>query len=126
MNLRPAFPDDARALAELGRNTFCAAFGHLYSEKDLNGFLDEVYSEAAVAEEISGQECIHRLAEDNGTLVAYCKLRAPSWYKDDSDAINPIALGQLYTLPDRIGTGIGATLMDWAIAEARELGHDPI
>nr|WP_137676726.1 GNAT family N-acetyltransferase [Parerythrobacter lutipelagi] len=126
MILRPASLDDVPALAKLGRDSFCAKFAHLYNSADLAAFLGEVYSEQAVAEEIAGIECIHRLAFDADALTGFCKLRQPSWYKDESDARNPIALGQMYTDPQRTGRGIGAALMEWAIAEARTRECDAI
>lgn len=126
MILRPAYLNDAEALATLGRESFCAAFAHLYKAEDLDPFLEQVYSERAVAEEIADPACIHRLADDGGALAGYCKMRDPSWYADHSDAARPIALGQLYTDPARTGQGIGAALMEWAIAEARERGCDAI
>lgn len=126
MILRPASLDDVPALAKFGSESFCAAFEHLYRREDLDSFLAEVYSEEAVAEEVSGSECIHRLACEDGELLGYCKMREPSWYAEHTDAARPIALGQLYTLPSRIGEGIGAALMDWAIAEARQRGCDAI
>ena len=134
MILRPASLSDAKPLAKLGRESFYAAFEHLYKPSDLNAFLTQVYSEAAVSEEIADDFYIHQLAFDDSapgdegatTLIGYCKLRDPSWYADDSDAKNPIALGQLYTDPARTGEGIGAALMDWALAEARTRGHDAV
>lgn len=128
MILRPAAPGDAVALAALGQHSFCTAFAHLYAPEDLNPFLKQVYSPEAVAAEIADLAIIHRLAADSedGPLTGFCKLHTPSWYADKCDAKNPIALGQLYTDPDRTGEGIGAALMDWAIAEARGRGHDAI
>ena len=124
--LRPATLDDTAPLAELGRSSFCAAFEHLYKPEDLAAFLEQVYSERAVAEEIADPSITHRLADEDGTLTGYIKMRAPSWYAEDSDAANPIALGQLYTDPARTGEGIGALLMDWSLGFAREEGHDAI
>lgn len=132
MILRPATTADVPALARLGRDSFVAAFGHLYSAENLNAFLEMVFSEEAVRGEIEGDECTHCFAEANASgaprLLGYVKLRYPSWYADDSPtgARNPIALGQLYTQPDATGRGIGAALMEWAIAEARARGHDAI
>lgn len=128
MILRPISLDDVPALAKLGRESFIAAFGHLYTEKDLNGFLEMVYSDASVREEVEGPECIHQVADDGERMLGYVKLRYPSWYLDeyDTEAKCPIALGQLYTQPDLTGKGIGAALMEWAIAEARSQGHDAI
>lgn len=128
MILRPARAEDAPALAELGRASFCAAFAHLYRREDLDAFLEQVHSRAAVAAEIADPAITHCLAADagDGPLAGYCKLRQPSWYAVHSDALNPIALGQLYCGPARTGEGIGAALMDWALGEARARKCDAI
>lgn len=126
MILRPATLADAPALAKLGVETFVAAFGDLYTPKDLADFIAEVHNPDAVAGEIAGDSCTHRLAEVDGALVAFCKLRYPSHYTAYSDARDPIELGQLYALPGHTGTGIGAKLMDWTLEVARERAHDAI
>ena len=126
MILRPATLVDAAPLARLGRSSFCAAFEHLYDPADLAAFLEQVYSETTVGEEIGDGAITHCLAEEGGRLTGYCKMRAPSWYAEHSDARNPIALGQLYTDPACTGMGIGAALMDWALNYARDQGHDAV
>ncbi|SHN61333.1 GNAT family N-acetyltransferase [Erythrobacter sanguineus] len=126
MILRPATIADAPALSRLGAESFTAAFGHLYREADLTAFIAEVHDPAAVAEEIAGSECTHRLADENGKLVAFCKLRHPSHYAHHSTARDPIELGQLYALPGYTGAGLGAQLMDWALEQARTRGHDAV
>jgi len=126
MILRPATLADAPALAKLGADTFVAAFGHLYRPEDLAAFLAEVHDEAAVAAEIAGDECTHRLVEHEGALVAFCKLRHPTKFGAYSDARDPIELGQLYALPGYTGSGIGAQLMDWALEVARAGRHDAV
>ena len=124
MILRPANIADAPALAELGATTFVAAFGHLYRDEDLTAFLAQVHNPDAVADEIAGDSCTHCLVEHEGALLAYCKLRYPSHYVSYTEAANPLELGQLYALPEHTGAGIGARLMDWALGQARERGHD--
>lgn len=128
MLLRPATPEDAPALAALGRESFCAAFAHLYRPEDLATFLEQTYSERVVAAEIADPAITHCLAADaeEDPLTGFCKLRQPSWYADHSDARDPIALGQLYCDPARTGEGIGAALMNWALGEARARGCDAI
>lgn len=126
MILRPATLADAPALAKLGADTFVAAFGHLYRPEDLAAFLAEVHDPEAVAREIAGDECTHRLVEVEGSLVAFCKLRYPTKFGEYTDAQNPIELGQLYALPAYTGSGIGAQLMDWALAHARGHGNDAV
>lgn len=126
MILRPATLDDAPALARLGADSFVAAFGDLYRPEDLAAFLAEVHDPAAVAAEIAGDTCTHRLVEHEGALVAFCKLRHPSNYAHHTDARDPIELAQLYALPGHTGQGVGAKLMDWALAHARGRGHDAV
>ena len=127
MHLRPATLEDVPALAALGRDSFRDAFGHLYRPQDLAGFLTETHDEAVVAGEIAGEECRHALAvDDDGTLLGYCKLRHPSKLAEHSDAHDPLELGQLYCASSATGRGIGAALMDWALAEARDGGHDAV
>jgi len=127
MHLRPASPADAAPLARLGRDSFIAAFGHLYAAEDLNAFLEQAYSLSAVAAEISDPAITHRLAvQDDGSLAGYAKIRQPSPYAEHSDAARPLALGQLYCDPSLTGAGIGARLMEWVLAEARSRGCDAV
>src|SRR3546814_18602794 len=55
--LRPAVAADAPALAQLGRESFCAAFGHLYRADDLGPFLHEAFDET---DEVRGASCRER------------------------------------------------------------------
>jgi diamine N-acetyltransferase len=126
MIYRPATLADAPALAKLGAETFVASFGHLYTPEDLANFLAEVHNPEAVAGEIAADDCTHCLVEDNGQFVAFCKLRYPTKFGEYTDAKDPIELGQLYALPSHTGHGIGAQLMDWALAHAREQGNDAV
>lgn len=128
MILRDATPDDAEALAKLGRDSFCHAFEHLYREEDLKGFLEQCYSVEAVAAEIADPAIRHQLTEDapGSGLTAFIKVKQPSPYGEYSDATNALCLGQLYTDPARTGQGLGAALMDWCLALARERGCDAV
>lgn len=128
MILRPALLSDAADLALLGRESFCASFEHLYRPQDLNAFLQQAYSVDAVTAEIADPAITHRLAQDDegGPLSAFIKLKQPSGYAQYSDAADPLGLSQLYCDPARTGEGIGAALMDWALAEAHTRGCDAV
>lgn len=128
MILRPAIPEDAEALACLGRDSFVAKFGHLYSAEDLDSFLLDAYAPQVVANEIADPAIAHRLAEDSSGagLTGFAKVKLPSPHADQSDAAKPLALAQLYTDPARTGEGIGAALLDWTLAHARDLGCDAV
>lgn len=117
--LRPATEADVPALAALGRDSFVAKFGHMYRPEDLAAFLEENQSPAAIAKEVANPDRLYRLAELDGRLAGYCKLGLKCGWREHARGTNAIELKQLYTDPQLIGHGIGAALMDWAMAEAK-------
>jgi ribosomal protein S18 acetylase RimI-like enzyme len=126
MNLRPATPDDAPALSRLGTDSFVVKFGHLYSAENLANFLAGSHSEAKVAKEIADPALRVMLAEADGKLLGFCKLVMACGWPDHARGSAVIELKQLYTDPEATGQGIGAALMDWALAEAARFGADEI
>jgi len=125
--LRLATPADAAALADLGRRAVSAKFQHLYKPEDFATFLGQAHSEAKIASEIADPGMRLAVIEEGGVLIAFCKLVIESTMPTGhSDARRPLELKQLYTDPARIGGGLGARLMDWAMAEATALGADEI
>jgi ribosomal protein S18 acetylase RimI-like enzyme len=124
--LRPARPADAPALAQLSREAFVAAFGHLYREEDLAAFLAEHKTIERYEQVMADSGTRIQIAEAEGTLAGYCQLRRPSHFASESDASNPIELQQLYTAPGMTGRGIGAALMAWALESAQKLGCDAV
>ena len=124
--LRTATAADIPALSALGRDSFVAKFGTLYRPQDLATFLAETHSPEVVARELARADRPYRLAEIDGALAGYCKLAIPSTLAEHHDARRPIEIKQLYTAPHLTGRGIGAALMDWALAEARAHHADAI
>jgi ribosomal protein S18 acetylase RimI-like enzyme len=124
--LRAASPADVPALSALGRDSFVAKFGHMYRAEDLAAFLAETHSREAVAAELADPARRYCLAELDGALAGYCKLAIPSSLAAHDSARRPIEIKQLYTAPGLTGQGIGAALMDWALAEARAHAADAI
>ncbi len=126
MILRRATIEDAPALAELGRRSFCVAFEHLYEPADLAAFLEAHKTTDAYAAIIGDPRQLVMLAEQEGRTMGYCTLGLDSEYAVHSDAAKPIALGQLYIDPALTGQGVGAKLMGWAMQEAQDRECDAI
>lgn len=118
--------DEAQALADLGRESFCQAFGHLYSDDDLNLFLARVYSVAAVAADLANPDRLFRVAESEAGLVGYCKVGFDSSFDHDLQGNRAVELKQLYLLAGAQGSGIGQHLLDWAVAQAKCVAADAI
>jgi diamine N-acetyltransferase len=124
--LRPAQPSDVSALACLGSDSFVAKFGHLYSPQDLASFLEASFAPDAIAAELANPDRFYCLAEVQGELAGYCKLGLVCGFPEHARGSHVIELKQLYTDPARTGQGLGAALMDWALAEAMSRKADEI
>ena len=123
---RAASEADVPALSRLAIDSFVAKFGHLYSAENLNAFLSENLSEAAVAAELANPLRLYRLADRDGKLLGFCKLGLACGFPDHARGTCPMELKQLYTDPATTGQGIGAALMDWAMAELAARGADEV
>ena len=128
MTLRPATPADAEALAELGRDSFVAAFGHIYSPENLAAFLDEYRTPEKYRQHLADPPTLIEVVEEDGRLAAYCLIVRNHWFEEQHEPRpeRPVFLSQLYCAPDATGKGYGAALMDWVIAEARAWGADAV
>ena len=124
--LRPATPADIPALSRLGIDSFVAKFGHMYTARDLETFLEEVHSYEALARELADQTRLYRLAERDGQLLAYAKLGLTCGFPEYARGRNAMELKQLYAAPEATGLGIGTMLMDWAMAEMAARGADEV
>jgi ribosomal protein S18 acetylase RimI-like enzyme len=124
--LRPMVAADIPALARLGRDSFIAKFGTLYRPEDLAEFLEGTHSDAAVAAEFADQNKRYRLAERDGALAGYCKIRLACDWPEYARGTRAIELKQLYTAPELSGQGLGTALMEWVLAQAREHKADEI
>lgn len=127
MNLRPARPEDARPLAELGALAFTTKFGTLYRPADLEAFLSASHSPDKVAREIADPAMRIMLAEgEGGALLGFCKLVMACGWPEHARGTNTIELKQLYMHPDATGMGIGGSLTRWAHDEAKAFGADEV
>ena len=123
---RPATTEDAAALSELGRASFVDAFGQLYSADNLNIFLNQAYSQAAVEAELANPRRLFRIAERDRRMVGYCKIGFDVTLDHEPGDRQVMELKQLYLLGRETGSGVGAALMAWALDEARARGFDDI
>lgn len=126
VTLRAANEADIPALSRLSTDSFVDKFGNMYGAKDLADFLEEVMSERAIAAELADPARLYRLAARGDDLVAYCKLGLSCGFPEHARGNTVLELKQLYTAPGMMGSGIGARLMDWAMAAFAARGADEV
>ncbi|MXO74983.1 GNAT family N-acetyltransferase [Altererythrobacter aerius] len=128
MNLRAASPADRDALVVLARQAFADAFGHIYDPRDLAAFLDTSRSPERWDALIHDPQIAVTLAEEAGRLLGYSVLSANEGFaaRPAPQPHRPATLGQLYCAREATGRGIGAALMERALADARGYGADAV
>jgi GNAT superfamily N-acetyltransferase len=126
--LRAARPDDAPALAALASDSFIAAFGHLYRPQDLTAFLAEYRSPGKFRQHLSDPAPLVEVAEVDEKIAAYCLIVRGEQFDERPEPrpLRPVLLSQLYCAPRMAGRGLGAALIQWAIAEARRWNADAV
>ena len=114
--IRRAVSDDAQTLSRISEHAFTGAFGHLYSDEDLQTFLRESYAPEAYAHFLddAGHACW--LLEQDGQALGYA-LAGPCGLPHAEVAPGDGELKRLYLLPQAQNAGWGARLfqaaLDW-------------
>ncbi|WP_119084333.1 GNAT family N-acetyltransferase [Altererythrobacter sp. B11] len=126
--LRNPTGDDAPMLAAFGRQAFDTAFGHLYQPEDMAAFFAEARSEEVYRAAIADPLTHLRLAFVDGELAAYALMVLGKGLPErpPPQPARPAFLSQLYCGIGATGKGIGAALLEEAIARAREWGADAL
>jgi GNAT superfamily N-acetyltransferase len=113
--IRRAGPDDAEALAAIGRATFAETFGHLYPPEDLAAFLAESHGLARATADLADPKKAVWLVETDAQVVGYavagpCKLPHPE--------VTPACgeLERIYLLAAQHGGGAGSRLLAETLA----------
>ena len=128
MILRPATEADVPELVTLASDAFVGAFGHLYKPEDLAQFLAENRTVEKYRQQLADLPTLIQVAEIDGKLAAYCLIVRGEEFEERPEPRpeRPVFLSQLYCHPDFIGRGLGAALIEWAIAEARAWNSDAV
>ena len=122
---RLARPDDAALLTELGASTFAETFESVNTPDDFLAYMAVAFGEDLQRAELEDPDTTVFFAERDGEVVGYVMLRegrVPSGVAAD-DALQ---IARLYARQKVLGRGIGAALMQRALAEAAGRGRDAV
>lgn len=125
ITIRRAMPADADALADLGVRTFTEAFGHLYPKGDLDDFLTANHTRAKAAAALADTEVAAWVAEADGRLVGYSQA-APADMPHPELRREHGEIKRLYILRSHQNLGLGARLIEPALAWLEATGRTPV
>jgi diamine N-acetyltransferase len=122
---RSARPDEAALLAELGASTFAETFEAANTPENFSAYMRTAFGEPIQRAELLDPETTVFFAERAGDVVGYVMLRegrTPSIVP----AADALEIARLYARRRAVGTGVGAALMQRALAEAAGRGKDAV
>ena len=125
VEIRKAKTEDAEILAKIGWQSFYDAFADhpKNAPDDMKAYMDEAFSVHSIAKELADEDSFYFVAELDGKIVGYAKLKKNS-REECVSGENPLELCRLYSLSDYIGKGIGKALMLESLKFAEENKHD--
>jgi diamine N-acetyltransferase len=119
--IREATLADAQMLADFGCKTFFDTFGHLYPKEDADIFVAQRFSLDRSTQDIREAGRYIQLAFNDEALVGFLDC-GDMGLPVDTPKPGARELYRLYLDTPAKGTGLAKTLMDMAIAWAREQG----
>lgn len=128
-SIRAATPDDAPALAALGRatfiETFVEGFGIPYPPEDLEPFLDQTFSEAVTRARLADPDHFYWVAERDGSILGFantgcCGLPHPDARPSHAE------LHRLYVARAAQGLGAGTALLEKGLEWMEANGDGPL
>ncbi|MDR3669443.1 MAG: GNAT family N-acetyltransferase [Holophaga sp.] len=122
MEIRPALPSDAPALAELGGRLFRNAYADQIPLRDMEAYVATTFTAEAQTAEIGAPGAAVLVAAEGADLVAYAQLRTapPPMAWNDPDTLE---IARFYLEPRLHGTGFASSLMGACLDWARQRGQ---
>lgn len=125
LTVRIASPEDAVALAILGRRTFADAFAADNNPEDMEAYLKEAFSPKQLHSELTTPHTLFLMAEMNDKPIGYAKvddLAPPSCVTFP----NPGHISRIYVDQQWLGHRVGKTLMQHCVVSAKAEGYESL
>jgi len=119
LNIRIATTEDAALIADLSQRTFYDTFAAANTKANMDKFLREQFSRELLIEEVGAPGNIFLLAEYNGQIAGYARLREDNNPPELAGSAT-LEIARIYAVQEMIGMGIGKALMQQSVDIARE------
>jgi ribosomal protein S18 acetylase RimI-like enzyme len=126
ITVRQARPDDAMAVAAIGRATYEEFFAHIWTPAGLQAHLDREFDTAGVAAELVSNGVSYFLAGSSDGVIGFAKLRYPRAMPLNGPveaSYSGAELQKIYMRSSALRRGIGVQLLDACVTRATELGY---
>ncbi|MES2429454.1 MAG: GNAT family N-acetyltransferase [Bacteroidota bacterium] len=117
---------DAPALTEIAKQTFYDTFTGTCTEKDMESFLNEIFSEEAHTKELSDENILYYFAEIDNIPVGYMKFEEDYSSFEEMKKWKALELKRIYVSKEFHGKGIAQLLMDFFLNYAAENKYEVV
>jgi len=128
MNIKVIVADSSQAeiISSIGRQSFRAAFGNLFNDKnELNEYLDYTYEQDKITRSLEKENNVFFLAFIENVPVGFAKAKKYS-LNEQIESVAQMELQKIYVLPYYHGSGAGTALLEAVIDLANEISPDLI
>ncbi len=125
LDIRIAKPADVERLADLARRTFEAAFSEFNTPENMASYLEKAFNTQQMLSELEDNASTFIWAEQTGIPAGYAKLRRGT-IRGCVTGPRPVELERMYAETDRIGVGVGKTLLHTSIKIAQAEGYQSL
>ena len=125
ITIKPANKKDAELIADMSRITFYEAFVNDNTKEDMDVFMNEQFSKAALMKEVEQEDGIFMLAYTGDEPCGYARMRLTN-KKNILATENAIEIARIYALNSAIGKGAGSALMQYCLDIATGLNKSII
>jgi ribosomal protein S18 acetylase RimI-like enzyme len=122
LDIRVAKPADAERLADLARRTFVDAFRDFNTPENMALYVNAAFTTEKLLSELQDGASTYIWAEQTGIPAGYAKLRRGT-IRGCVTGPRPVELERMYAETDKIGAGVGKTLLHTAIKIAQAEGY---
>jgi ribosomal protein S18 acetylase RimI-like enzyme len=126
MPLRISSCSDAALLAQIGHDTFQAAYAPFFPPAQMDAYLHENFVPEDWAAEMAEGHCTYHLAWADDQPAGYTKLRADKPLHESLAGKKGLYMQRLYVMPDWLYAGVGKALLANAVKYARASGFDTL
>lgn len=123
--IRRLTASDAPRVAQLGRETFLATFGHTDTPENMLAYVDEAFALPRIAAELENSESEFYFVLIDDLPVGYLKINTGG-AQTEPYGEDALEIQRLYLRHSVHGRGLGSALMNTALERGRALGKKKV
>jgi ribosomal protein S18 acetylase RimI-like enzyme len=125
ITIEPVEQADVKTLGDISKKTFYDTFFEHNTAEDMQLFLDTTFNLESLQQELSDKSNKFFFAKSDGEIAGYLKLsdnKKPAALEN----INALEISRIYCLTEKLGQGIGKTLLTFAIELAKNSNKETV